>query len=217
MPEPKDLTILSLCDRTQVALEPWKQAGYNTIAIDLQGDPPTDVLRYIPPLNLNYHLVMAFPPCTHVAVSGAPWFQRKGLPKLMEALEVLDACKRICEASGARWFIENPVSTFSSYWRKPDYTFDPYQYAPSNTISPEDDASTKKTCLWTSPDFVMPTARPWTGEISKTKLHHLPPSPMRGDLRSVTPRGFAYAVFEANRLPSLNNERASAVCAVPSL
>jgi hypothetical protein len=86
--------------------------------------------------------------------------------------------------------LENPVGMLSSYWRKPDYTFQPWQYG---------DTYTKKTCLWTGGGFVMPDAwhvRKPAGTVES--IHLMPPSADRGDKRSVTPAGFARAVFEAN-------------------
>jgi hypothetical protein len=123
-------------------------------------------------------------------VSGARWFEDKGLEALHDSLGLVIACKRICEASGAPWMLENPVGMLSSYWRKPDYTFQPWQYG---------DTYTKKTCLWTGGGFVMPAAWQRTKPDGMTAtIHLMPPSADRGDRRSVTPAGFARAVFEVN-------------------
>jgi hypothetical protein len=190
-------------------VEPWLEAGYECWTVDVQhaagehvvyAPPPTsgylrlvrvgaDVRTWLPPRR-EYAIVFAFPPCTHLAVSGARWFEDKGLESLHEALGLVVACKRICEASGAPWMLENPVGTLSSYWRKPDYTFQPWQYG---------DNYTKKTCLWTGNGFVMPPA--WIAHKPadvKASIHLMPPSADRGDKRSVTPEGFARAVFESN-------------------
>ena len=59
------------------------------------------------------------------------------------------------------------------------------------------EAYTKKTCLWTGNGFVMPPARR-VEPSGPSPIHMMPPSPERGDLRSMTPEGFALAVFEAN-------------------
>lgn len=121
-------------------------------------------------------------------MSGARWFKDKGLRSLIDALSLVERCREIAEWSGAPWFLENPVSTISSYWRKPDYTFDPCDYG---------DPYTKRTCLWTGGGFVMPPkdrVEPTEG----SKMHLLPPSHERANLRSATPMGFARAVFEAN-------------------
>jgi hypothetical protein len=128
-------------------------------------------------------------------VSGARWFQDKGLGSLIQALQLFDAAVRLAEWTGAPYLIENPVSTVSTYWRKPDYTFDPCDYG--GYLDPPGDAYTKKTCLWTGNGFVMPGSKrvaPFEG----SKMHRLPPSEYRAMLRSATSLGFAEAVFEVN-------------------
>src|SRR6185437_14001357 len=134
---------------------------------------------------------------------GARWFRDKGLKGVIEGLEIVEACREVCEASNAPWMLENPVSTLSTYWREPDYTFDPWEY--SDYPGGEDDLYTKKTCLWTGNGLVMPERRvhrdaPLFGERLEIddRIHQIPPSEERGNLRSVTPMGFARAVFEAN-------------------
>lgn len=197
--------VLSLCDKTGNAVKPWAAAGHQCICLDLQHAGETtegnitrigaDVRSWIPP-NTDYAIVLAFPPCTHTAVSGARWFKGKGLGKLIEALQVVEACKRICEWSGAPWMLENPVSTISTYWRKPDHSFNPCDYA-GYLATPADDAYTKKTCLWTGAGFQMPATRgvfPSDG----SRMHLMAPSEDRSDLRSASPMGFSTAVFEAN-------------------
>jgi hypothetical protein len=196
--------VLSLCDRTGNMVRPWAEAGYRCVTVDIQREPKkipnvtrvqSDVRRFLPP-RAAYAAVFAFTPCTHLAVSGARWFKEKGLHGLTEALDVTEACVRICEWSGARWMLENPVSTLSSYWRKPDHLFDPCEYG--GYLTPPGDAYTKRTCLWTGGGFVMPDKRP-VAPTDGSKMHRLGPGPNRADKRSVTPMGFARAVFEANR------------------
>lgn len=197
--------VLSLCDRTGVMVEPWAEAGYDCITVDLQpsaNESPNwthfvaDVRTWLPPL-LEYGIIFAFPPCTHLANSGARWFRDKGLSKLIEGLELVEACRRICEWSDAPWMIENPVGQLSSYWRAPDLMFDPYHFA-GYCDDPTEDSYTKRTCLWVGHGFRIPPKRPWGSTLQGSKMHLMAPSPERGDLRSVTPRGFARAVFEAN-------------------
>jgi len=200
--------VLSLCDRTGHAVEPWARAGYECWTIDLRHPPGVgplvdgvrkvgaDVTRFCPPLGRPVAFVSAFPPCTHLAVSGARWFKLKGLNSLADALAVVAACNRICEASGAPFFLENPVSTLSSYWRKPDYSIDPCDYA-GYLDDPAPEAYTKKTCLWVGGGFILPAPKPVPPALG-SMMHRLPPSDDRADLRSATPRGFSRAVFEAN-------------------
>lgn len=100
--------------------------------------------------------------------------------------------------------IENPVSAVSTYWRKPDYTFNPCDYG--GYLTPPDDAYTKRTCLWTGNGFAMPKPKP-VKPVEGSRMHSLGPSTDRAALRSITPQGFARAVFEANCVDERKIER----------
>jgi hypothetical protein len=200
--------VLSLCDRTGAMIQPWIDAGYRAVTVDLQpaANPHpsrehviADVTKWRPPLRMGRPVfVSAFPPCTDLAVSGTRWWKEKGLCALASALLVVDACREICEAAGAPWVLENPVGVLSSRWREPDYSFDPCDYGnPYN----------KRTCLWTGGGFVMPPIvrvpdlfeeRTSVEPTMKNHIYHMSPSADRGDKRSVTPAGFALAVYTAN-------------------
>ena len=117
--------------------------------------------------------------------------------KEIEALQIVEACREICEASGVPWMIENPVGSLATYWRDPDHKFHPVHYS-GYAPEPEADQYTKKTCLWTGGGFIMPDRKPGEPTLG-SMMHRLPPSDDRADIRSATPLGFAYAVFEANR------------------
>ena len=136
------------------------------------------------------------PPRTNLAVSGARWFQQKGMDGLTQALEVVEACRRICDWAEAPWMIENPVTTLASYWRKPDCFFDPCDYGA--WLDPPVDHYAKKTSVWTGHGFRRPKKRRVEALHTERAIHNLPRTADRGDIRSVTPRGFAQAVFAAN-------------------
>lgn len=197
--------VLSLCDRTGVMVEPWLAAGYRCTIVDLQhpagGETDglltrvgADVTQWLPPMR-DYAIVFAFPPCTHLAKSGARWWKDKGLTALIEALTVVEACRRICEQTGAPYMIENPSGALSTHWRKPDYAFDPLDFGAYVT---DGEDYTKLTNLWTGGGFRMPKKRPLPKSDAPNPIHWASPSADRADVRSVTPRGFARAVFEAN-------------------
>jgi hypothetical protein len=183
---------------------PWLEAGYECWVLDIQHEPGehrdgnlvrvgADILTWLPPRR-DYVMAFAFPPCTNLSVSGARWFRDKGLAGLAEGIAVVERCALICQWTEAPWMLENPVSVLSSYWRKPDHSFQPWQYG---------DPYTKKTCLWTGHGFEMPppliTERPVDTE---ERVWRMAPSADRGDKRSETPMGFARAVFQANDLLS---------------
>jgi hypothetical protein len=182
-------------------VQPWLEAGYTAVIVDQQHergvrkDGPLfrigcDVRTY-DPLDIRPVVVFAFPPCTHLANSGNRHKRDKGLEALYEALGLVIACKRICEASDAPWMLENPVGSLSTYWREPDYTFHPWQYT-----TPKEK---KRTCIWAGNNFVIPPieveAEP--ADVQET-IWKMPPSKDRGDKRSITPEGWARAVFQAN-------------------
>lgn len=191
--------VISCFDYSTNMVKPWADAGCRCYCVDIQHPAGetidgniirvgADMLDWMPPRG-NIVFATFFPPCTDVAVSGARWFKDKGIGALIRALQLFDVSVKIAEWSNAPYLIENPVSTISSYWRKPDYSFDPCDYG---------DSYTKKTCLWTGGGFRMPDkcrVEPTQG----SKMWLLPPSDNRANLRSETPMGFVNAVFEANR------------------
>jgi hypothetical protein len=197
------MIVLSLCDWTGNMVQPWIEAGYEAVTVDLQEAPinekrhhfVADVTRWRYPLRFGQPaIVFAFPPCTSLAVSGARWFREKGLSGLIDGLSIVNACREICETSGAPWMLENPVSTLSTYWRKPDYAFHPSDY----TGFELGDNYTKKTCLWTGGGFIMPPPLIASKEKPDSRIHFASPGAERANFRSATPMGFARAVFRAN-------------------
>ncbi len=202
--------VISLCDLTGNMVRPWAQAGYECHCIDIQhsirrnrteraGEGAIiyswgDVRSWTPPPG-RIAIVFAFPPCTDLTVAGARDFVAKRGYRLSDALELFDACRLASEYSRAPYMIENPVGRLSSHRRPPNYTFHPYQFG--RYLNGGGDAYTKKRCLWTGGGFVMPEPRP-VAPIEGSRMHRLPPSAERANLRSATPNGFARAVFLAN-------------------
>ncbi len=199
------MLVLSLCDLSGRAVQPWADAGYQCWCVDLQhvGDTRAgnirriraDVREFSIPA-LPWSMVMAWPPCTHLTRAGARWMKAKGLKALAESIAMVAACVEICEQSGAPWLLENPTGTLSTYWRQPDSRFDPCDYA-GYLDDPTEDAYTKETCLWVGGGFRFPDPRP-TFPTKGSMMHTMAPGPERANKRSVTPRGFARAVFLAN-------------------
>jgi hypothetical protein len=197
--------VVSLFDVTGNMVRPWAEAGYDCFCYDIQHARvrrdgritfvPFDLLHAAPAFIGDEVAVFAFPPCTHLAVSGARWFKGKGLRALADSIRMFATAAEFCEASGAPYLIENPVSTISSYWRKPDHVFHPYEFT---GFEPADNY-TKKTCLWTGGGFAMPARCRAIGlGEPDNRIHAAPPSDDRADFRSATPMGFARAVFQAN-------------------
>ena len=113
---------------------------------------------------------------------------------MMDGLELFNACLVAASWSGAPFCVENPVGVISTHVRKPDHTFDPCDYA-ELADDPKGDSYTKETCLWVGNGFVMPP-KAWAEPTLGSLMHTMSGGP--DNKRSVTPMGFARAVFEAN-------------------
>lgn len=178
------MTIASLCDFTGNWSQPYRDAGYDVMQVDLQRG---DDVRLFQALPFPLRGVLAAPPCTHFAGSGARWWEAKGEQAILDGLALVDACCRIILIHRPQWWvIENPVGRLNRWLGEPAMLFDPADYG---------DAYTKRTCLWGH--FKAPRKAP-VFAAEGSKMHRLPPSPERAALRSETPMGFARAFFEAN-------------------
>lgn len=188
--------VLSLCDYSGVWSDPWEKAGYEVQRIDLQhgGD-----IRLLERFKRPPSVILAAPPCDHLALSGARWWASKGQSALLEGLSVVDACLRAVAVYDPRvWALENPVGRLSRYLGKATASFDPADYG---------DPYTKRTCLWGK--FTMPQKNPVPATLG-SKMHFVGPGPNRKNIRSETPQGFAEAFFLANhwliRAASISSE-----------
>lgn len=209
-----NLAAIFFCDESGVMADPWARAGYECWCVDIahsirrerveeRGSGVIhfiwgDVRTFRRPTDKKIAFFAAFPPCTHVANSGARDFVLKGGMMLRDSLETFEACRQAASWSGAPYCIENPRNILSSipHIGKPDYRFDPAQFA-----GWADDAAleayTKETCLWVGNGFVFPEERPVV-PIMGSKMHLMTPSDDRARLRSTTPQGFSRATFAAN-------------------
>lgn len=128
-----------------------------------------------------WDLMIAFPPCTYLAVSGARWWKdRQG-----EQQEALRFVRQLMDAPIPRIAIENPVGRISTAVRKPDQIIQPWQHGHGET---------KATCLWLKN---LPLLRP-TDIVPgrEVRVHRMPPSEDRSMLRSLTYQGIADAMAE---------------------
>lgn len=131
----------------------------------------------------GFDLLVAFPPCTHLAVSGARWFPEKRADGRQQA--ALAFVRRIMDAPVERIALENPVSIISSAIRRPDQIIQPWQFGHGET---------KKTCLWLKN---LPLLRPTDiVEGREQRVWKMPPGPDRWKERSKTYSGVARAMAE---------------------
>ncbi|MGD9818454.1 MAG: hypothetical protein AB7V04_07110 [Desulfomonilaceae bacterium] len=177
--------ILDLCGGTGSWSKPYADSGYDVRVIDPYRS--TGDIRLFEKPDYAVWGILAAPPCTHLAVSGARWWKQKGDDALLDALSVVDACIRIVTVCKPVWWvIENPVGRLTRYLGKPSMYFNPCDYG---------DPYTKKTALWGS--FRFPLKSP-VEPTEGSKMHKIGPSPDRQRIRSITPQGFANAFFAAN-------------------
>ena len=129
----------------------------------------------------GWDLLIAHPPCTHLAVSGARWFK----DKLAEQDEALEFVKLLMGAPIPRIALENPVSVISTRVRKPDQIIQPWQFGHGET---------KATCLWLKNLPKLAPTRIVEGRVPR--VHHISPGPDRWKERSRTLTGVAEAMAE---------------------
>lgn len=218
------MNIISLCDFTGVFVDPWSKT-HKCYIFDIQHPEFKEVRPNVFTVpgkiedNLSFinsimeegiSFASGFPPCTDLAVSGAAHFEnkRKDNPRFQEeAMELFLLCYNICKSTKAPFLIENPVSVAATMFRKPCFTFHPWEYGgylpvddknPISDLIPPRDAYPKKTCLWTGNGFDMPIKRP----VNKPEGYSPQHTKLGGkslktkNIRSATPRGFARAVYE---------------------
>lgn len=129
----------------------------------------------------GWDLMIAHPPCTHLAVSGARWFKEKRA----EQEEALDFVRTLLAAPIPRIAIENPVSVISSRIRKPDQIIQPWQFGHGET---------KATCLWLVGLSQLVPTNVVSGR--ENRVHRMAPGPNRWHERSRTFQGIADAMAQ---------------------
>lgn len=177
--------ILSLCDLTGEWPRPYQEAGYEVVSVDLQRDGIDLRLMHRP--GYRVHGILAAPPCTVFAASGARW--PRTAADMREGMSVVDACLRLVTVCEPEWWaLENPVGKLARYLGPPRMYFDPCDYG---------DPYTKRTALWGN--FNEPARTPVEPtEGSKMWARYGGKSIATKNARSATPAGFARAFFEAN-------------------
>ena len=202
------MKVISYFDETGNMVKPWRDAGYQCYILDNQhslGDKVIDGIHrirwdlsvpWLPPFDRDeIAFFCAFPPCTDLSVSGAKHFKNKGLRSLQEAVGYFASSQEFADWCQAPYMIENPVSTMSTYWRKPDHNFNPCDY----TFFEPEDNYTKKTCLWTGNGYKHPDPCQIDLGEPDDRICKAPPGDKRAAFRSATPMGFARAVFHENK------------------
>ncbi|GHT59508.1 hypothetical protein FACS1894109_15560 [Spirochaetia bacterium] len=170
----KQKIILDLCGGTGSWSKPYKDAGYDVRLVTL---PDNDVRTYVPPKNV--YGILAAPPCTDFANSGARWFAEKdGSGITIESQGIVIAVLRIIAQCKPKWWaLENPVGRIRAWLGDPALLFNPCDYG---------DPYTKKTLLWG--EFNIPKKHPVSPtEGSKMWKQYGGKSEHTKMMRSITP------------------------------
>lgn len=186
------MKVLIACEYSGVVRESFRKLGHNAYSCDLL---PTDIASnkhiqgdVLTILDQGWDLMIAHPPCTHLAVSGARYFKYKQ----KEQQEALEFVNKLLSANIPKIALENPVSIISTRIRKPDQVIQPYEFG-----HPE----SKKTCLWLKnlpkliPTNILtkPEKGYWDNQCPSGQ-NKLPPSEDRWKIRSKTYQGIADAM-----------------------
>ena len=190
------MKILVACEESQAVTKEFRKLGHEAYSCDVMecsgGHPEWHLQQDVTELlEKEWDMIIAFPSCTHLAVSGAAWFEEKRKDGRQQ--EGIDFFMKFANANCERLAIENPVGIMSTQWRKPDQIVQPYEFGHMEQ---------KKTCLWLKglPKLVgTDNVKDEMMKLSKKereRIHYLSPGPERAKLRSKTFPGIAKAMAQ---------------------
>ena len=182
------MRILIACEESQAVCKEMRRLGHEAYSwgiIQCSGGHPewhlqVDALEL---LKMQWDMIIAFPPCTNLAVSGARHFKEKQADGRQQAS--IEFFMQFANADCKKIAIENPVGIMSTRYRKPDQIIQPWQFGHGET---------KATCLWLKG---LPKLQPTdivTGR--EQRIWKMPPGPERAKIRSKTYPGIARAMAE---------------------
>ena len=218
------MNVLVACEESQRVCIAFREKGHNAFSCDIEpcsgGHPEWHIMQDVIPLlngrcsfktmdgiehsmNGKWDLIIAHPPCTRLCNSGQRWLyygdEEYRLKKKKEQEEAVDFFLKFTKADCPRIAIENPMGIMSSLYRKPDFTYHPYDF--------ENETECKKTGIWLIGDIqpLKPTRKEplpkeqrthgiWKAHFGDKKLAWNDPETAR--LRSQTPYGVAKAMSE---------------------
>ena len=219
----KRMNILVACEESQAVTIELRKLGHNAFSCDIiecsGGHPEWHIKQDVLPLlngfctfqtmdgtthtiDSSWDMIIAHPPCTRLCNSGQRWLywgdEEYRTRKKREQEEAIVFFMKFAEADCDRIAIENPSGIMSTIYRKPDCTYNPYDF--------EGETECKKTCLWLKgleplkPTREIPLSKEertqgiWRAHFGGRKLAWN--SPETAKLRSVTPTGVARAMAE---------------------
>ena len=195
------MKVLVACEFSGIVRDAFIKRGHQAVSCDVlpsEIEGPhyrTDIIKLLDDWEYSFDLMIAHPPCTHLAVSGARWFKYKQ----KEQAEAIEFFMRLANSTIPRIAIENPISIMSRIYRKPDQIIQPWQFGHGET---------KSTCLWLKGLPLLTPTNIVDGR--EQRIHNMPPSPDRWRERSRTYTGIAEAMAEqwAERLLRAHDARA---------
>ena len=182
------MKILVACEESQAVTIELRSLGHEAYSCDIEpcsgGHPEWHLQQdVIPLLTQKWDMILAFPPCTHLAASGARWFATKRTDGRQQ--NAIDFFMRFANSDCPRIAIENPVGIMSTVWKKPDQIIQPWQFGHGET---------KKTCLWLK--GLPPLIPTEIVEGREQRIWKMPPSEDRAKNRAKTFPGIARAMAE---------------------
>ena len=182
------MRILVACEESQAVCKEMRRLGHEAYSCDIipcSGGHPEWHLQVdaLEMLKMRWDMIIAFPPCTNLAVSGARYFKEKQADGRQQAS--IEFFMQFANADCKRIAIENPIGIMSTRYRKPDQIIQPWQFGHGET---------KATCLWLKG---LPKLQPTDiVEGREQRVCKMPLGPERAKLRSVTYLGVARAMAE---------------------
>lgn len=182
------MKILVACEESQAVTIELRSLGHEAYSCDIEpcsgGHPEWHLQQdVIPLLTQKWDMILAFPPCTHLAASGARWFATKRADGRQQ--NAIDFFMRFANSDCPRIAIENPVGIMSTVWRKPDQIIQPWQFGHGET---------KRTCLWLK--GLPPLVPTNIVDGREQRIWKMPPSEDRAKNRAKTFPGIARAMAE---------------------
>jgi hypothetical protein len=178
--------VLVACEFTGRVRDAFIAKGHDAMSCDIlptESPGPHHQGDVLPLLSQGWDMMVAFPPCTHLAVSGARHFaQKRADGRQQQGIEFF---MRLATADIPKVAIENPIGIMSRLWRKPDQIIQPWQFGHGET---------KATCLWLK--CLAPLRPTCVVEQRKAVVHRMPPSMDRWKKRSMTYLGIAQAMAD---------------------
>lgn len=185
------ISVLIACESSGVVRDAFRARGFNAYSCDiLPADEPSpwhfqcDVESLLKLRGFDF--MIAHPPCTHLAVSGARWFPEKRRLGLQQAAIAFFMMLAQHKAIKRGIVSENPISIMSSEWRKPDQIIQPWMFGHGEV---------KATCLWLEGD-VPPLKPTKIVDGREARVHKMPPGPDRWKERSRTLQGIGEAMAQ---------------------